>query len=150
MVARACVRPVQSTAEMRVCIEQELARRYPVAARNYASTRRRFATASDKVERGQAGLDSTTAAQIAINDGDTIWVQQHGPTISLSTAILSDLTPDHIWLNSGDLERAGMSPGDRVMVGKPRHAGPATGLLKSTALHCGTGPAVMASAAAWT
>ena len=149
MVARACARPVLSTVEMRARIEQELARRYPVCGRNYASTRCRFATASDKVDQGQAGLDSTTAAQIAVNHGDTVWVQQHGPTIALSMVILPDLTPDHVRLNSSDLERAGMSPGTRVMVGKPRHIGPATGLPESPALHCGISHVALTAAAAW-
>jgi len=135
MVARVCMRAVQNTAEMRTRIEQELARRYPLAARNYALTRRRFATASNNVDHGQVGLHSITASQLSVGHRDAIWVQQHGPVISLIAVIMPDLTPDHIRLNSEDLAHAGMQPDARVMVAKPRIAGPTAGPRMSPSLH---------------
>jgi hypothetical protein len=121
MVARACILPVRDTTELRRRVEQELARRYPVAARNYASTRRWPVAASDVVVQGQAGFSPATAARVGIGPGETVRVEFGGSTAALKASTLDKLAPDHVWLNYADLARAGIGPASRATVSRTRH-----------------------------
>ena len=124
MVARACVLPVRDTNELRRRVEKELARRYPAAARNYVSTRRWRAVASDAVRPGQAGLNPATAARIGIEHGETIRVEFGRSTVTLDANFLPGLAQDHVWLSNADFARAGIGPAARVTVGRIGSAEP--------------------------